>query len=97
MEENSITRVRIPPELGHFFKLSSSDRRNPHAATWYNALDADRLSLVIALDIAGAFDYVGHRGLTAKLEQMVIARDLLHLFSSYLSDNAQLQQQLSQQ
>ena len=32
-EKNSITLVRIPPELGHFFKQSSSGRRNPHAAT----------------------------------------------------------------
>ena len=42
-------------------------------------------SLVISLDITEAFDYVWHEGLTAKLEQMGITGDLLHLHSSYLS------------
>ena len=29
--ESSMTRVQIPPKLGHFFKLSSSGQRNLHA------------------------------------------------------------------
>ena len=37
------------------------------------------------LDIAGAFDTVWHRGLVAKLEQLGIAGDLLHLLSNYLT------------
>ena len=53
--------------------------------SWHDALDPGRPSLMIALDITGAFDCVWHRGLTAKLEQMGITGDLLHLFSSYLS------------
>ena len=53
--------------------------------SWHDALDAGRPSLVIAFDIAEAFDCVWHRGLTAKLEQIGITGDLLHLFSSYLS------------
>ena len=40
---------------------------------------------MIALDIAGAFDCVWHQGLMAKLEQLGITGDLLHLFSSYLT------------
>lgn len=39
---------------------------------------------MIALDIAGAFDSVWHRGLTAKLQQLGITGDLLRLLSNYL-------------
>lgn len=56
--------------------------------SWHDALDAGRPSLVIALDIAGAFDTVWHRGLLAKLEQIGITGDLLHLFSSYLTNRS---------
>ena len=45
--------------------------------SWYNVLKADLPSLVITLDIAGAFDCVA-LGLLARLEQL---GDLLHLFS----------------
>ena len=34
---------------------------------------------LLALDIAGAFDCVWHRGLTVKLKQLGFTRDLLHL------------------
>ena len=39
---------------------------------------------MIALDIAGAFDLVWHRGLLATLEQLGVTEWLLELFSSYL-------------
>ena len=65
---------------------SASDLLLLLAKKWHEALDSSRLSLVIALDIAGAFDRVWHRGLLAKLEQFGVAGDLLELFSSYLQD-----------
>ena len=45
-----------------------------------------RKSLVITLDIAGAFDRVWHRGLLTKLEQLGVVGELLELYSSYLQD-----------
>lgn len=52
---------------------------------WNDALDAGLNTLVIALDIAGAFDCVWHQGLIAKLGALGIAGDLLELFSNYLT------------
>ena len=63
---------------------SASDLLLLLSQAWHNALDAGRPSLVIALDIAGAFDRVWHKGLLAKLEQFGITGQLLKLFSSYL-------------
>lgn len=40
---------------------------------------------MIALDIAGAFDRVWHRGLLAKLQARGISSNLLRLFSDYLT------------
>lgn len=51
-------------------------------------LDACRPTLVTALDIAGTFDCVWHHGLLAKLQQLGVDGDLLHLFSSYLLDKS---------
>ena len=56
--------------------------------SWHEALDSGRPSLVIALDIADAFDRMWHRGLLTKLEQFGVAGDLLELFSSYLQDRS---------
>ncbi len=64
---------------------STSDLLLLLSKSWQDSLDAGRPSLVIALDIAGAFDTVWHQGLIAKLEQFGISGDLLHLFSSYLT------------
>ena len=64
---------------------STSDLLLLLSKSWHDSLDAGRPSLVIALDIAGAFDTGWHRGLIAKLKQMGITGDLLHLFSSYLT------------
>jgi len=52
---------------------------------WQDALDTSQDTLVIALDIAGAFDRVWHRGLLAKLQARGISSNLLRLFSDYLT------------
>lgn len=52
--------------------------------SWHDTLDISLPSLVTALDIAGAFDCVWHRGLTVKLQQLGVTGDLLILLSSYL-------------
>lgn len=56
--------------------------------SWHSALEVGLPSLVIALDIAGAFDFVFHRGLLATLDQLVVVRVLLHLFSICLRDRS---------
>ncbi|KAG0714754.1 RNA-directed DNA polymerase from mobile element jockey [Chionoecetes opilio] len=63
---------------------SASDLLLLLSKSWQDSLDSGRPSLVIALDIAGAFDCVWHKGLLAKLEQLGITGHLLALFSSYL-------------
>ena len=63
---------------------SASDLLLLLTEAWHAALDSGRPSLVIALDIAGAFDCVWHGGLLAKLEQLGIEGKLLQLFSSYI-------------
>lgn len=44
---------------------------------WYKEFDSGVFSLVIALDIAGAFACVWHRVQLAKLGQLRVNRDLL--------------------
>ena len=73
-----------PRQYGFRKGRSAQDLLLLLAKTWHDALDSGRPSLVIALDIAGAFDRVWHRGLLAKLEQLGITGRLLELFSSYL-------------
>ena len=83
LDEN---HLESPGQFGFRKGRSTSDLLLLLSKSWHNALDAGRPSLVIALDIAGAFDTVWHRGLIAKLEQLGITGDLLHLLSSYLTD-----------
>ena len=73
-----------PQQYGFRKGRSASDLLLLLAKTWHDALDSGRPSLVIALDISGAFDRVWHKGLLAKLEQRGVAGHLLELFSSYL-------------
>ena len=73
-----------PRQHGFRKGRSASDLLLLLTKTWHDALDTGRPSLVVALDIAGAFDCVWHRGLLAKLEQLGITGQLLQLFSSYL-------------
>ena len=73
-----------PHQFGFRRGRSASDLLLLLAKKWHTALDFGHPSLVIALDIAGAFDRVWHRGLLAKLEQYGISGQLLELFLSYL-------------
>ena len=82
LEEN---HLQSPSQFGFRKGRSTSDLLLLLSKAWHDALDIGRPSLVIALDIAGAFDCVWHRGLTAKLEQLGITGNLLHLLSSYLT------------
>ena len=52
---------------------------------WQDALDSGLDTLVIALDIAGAFDRVWHKGLLAKLQARGIRGDLLKLLENYMN------------
>ena len=85
LEEN---HLQSPRQFGFKKGHSTSDLLLLLSKNWHDALDAGRPSLVIALDIAGAFDCVWHQGLLAKLQQLGITGDLLSLFSSYLSDRS---------
>ena len=62
-----------PRQFGFRKSRSTSDLLLLLSKLWHDALDCSRPSLVIALDIAGAFDCVWHRGLLAKLEQLGIS------------------------
>ena len=73
-----------PRQFGFRKRRSASDLLLLLTKAWQDSLDSSRPSLVIALDIAGAFDAVWHNGLLAKLEQLGITGRLLALFSSYL-------------
>lgn len=64
---------------------STSDLLLLLSKKWNDALDAGLVTLVIALDIAGAFDCVWHQGLIVKLEALGISGSLLELFSNYLT------------
>ncbi|KAG0710838.1 putative RNA-directed DNA polymerase from transposon BS [Chionoecetes opilio] len=63
---------------------SASDLLLLLSKSWQDSLGSGPPSLVIALDIAGAFDCKWHKGLLAKLEQLGITGHLLALFSSFL-------------
>ena len=76
-------RLISPRQFG-FRKGRSASDLLLLAKSWHNALDSSGSSLVIALDIAGAFDRVRHKGLLAKLEQLDVTGRLLELFSTYL-------------
>ena len=77
-------RLISPRQFGFRKGCLASDLLLLLAKSRHNALDSGRPSLVIALDIAGAFDRVWHRRLLAKLEQLGVTGRLLELFSSYL-------------
>ena len=53
---------------------------------WQDALEEGLDTLVVALDIAGAFDRVWHAGLVEKLRAKGIQGDLLMLLQDYLQD-----------
>ena len=53
---------------------------------WQDALEEGLDTLVVALDIAGAFDRVWHAGLLEKLRAKGVQGDLLMLLEDYLQD-----------
>ena len=55
---------------------------------WQDSLDNGLDTLVVALDIAGAFDRVWHAGLLEKLHAKGIHGHLLALMSDYLHDRS---------
>ena len=63
---------------------STSDLLLLPSHDWQDALDGSLDTLVVALDIAGAFDRVWYAGLLEKLHAKGIQGDLLHLLSDYL-------------
>lgn len=72
-------------QFGFRHGRSTSDLLTLLSKKWNDALDTGLVTLVIALDIAGAFDCVWHQGLVAKLKALGIAGNLLELFSNYLT------------
>ena len=81
LEEHHLMSTR---QYGFRKGRSASDLLLLLTKAWQDSLDSSRPSLVVALDIAGSFDTVWHKGLLAKLEQLGISGHLLALFSSYL-------------
>ena len=82
LEEN---HLHSPKQFGFRKGRSTSDLLLLLSKSWHDALDDGHPSLVIALDIAGAFDSVWHEGLSSKLQQVGVTGDLLCLLSNYLS------------
>ena len=54
------------------------------SSKWAKALDVGRQTLIVAVDIEGAFDRVWHKGLIAKMESVGIGGNLLELLTNYL-------------
>lgn len=73
-------------QYGFLKGKSASDLLTILSHKWNKALDNNMETRAIALDIAGAFDSVWHKGLLTKMKSLGIAGDLLNLFQDYLSD-----------
>ena len=67
---------------------STSDQLMLLTRHWQDTLDEGRDTVVVALDIARAFDKVWHRGLLEKLRAKGIPGGLLHLLWNYLEDRS---------
>ncbi|XP_063609421.1 uncharacterized protein LOC134783471 [Penaeus indicus] len=82
LENHNLISAR---QFGFRSSRSTADLLLLLSKNWQDALDAGQDTLVIALDIAGAFDRVWHRGLLAKLQARGISSNLLRLFDNYLT------------
>jgi len=71
-------------QFGFRSQRSASDLLLQLTTAWQESLDAGGETFVIALDIAGAFDRVWHKGIIAKLRSLGIAGPLLSLLEDYL-------------
>jgi len=82
LENHNLISIR---QFGFRSFRSTADLLLLLSKNWQDALDTNQDTLVIALDIAGAFDRVWHRGLLAKLQARGITSNLLRLFDNYLT------------
>jgi len=71
-------------QFGFRTNRSAADLLLQLSTTWQKSLDQGKDTFIIALDIAGAFDRVWHRGLITKLNSLGIRGHLLHLLQDYL-------------
>ena len=85
MTENRLISER---QFGFMKHRSASDLHLLMSSKWAKALDSGLQTLVIALDIEGAFDRVWHKGLLAKLEAFGISGKLLAILGDYLQDRS---------
>ena len=85
-----LTENRIINGRQHGFRKerSAADLHLLLSAKWSKALDKGLQTLVLALDIEGAFDRVWHQGLLAKLQSVGISGELLELIENYLSNRS---------
>ena len=81
LEDNNILSQK---QFGFRASRSTADLLLLSTQQWQNTLDAGRRTLVVALDIAGAFDRVWHRGLVEKMRAKGIQGNLLSLLQDYL-------------
>jgi len=77
-------RLLNEKQFGFRAERSASDLLLVQSSSWSQALDDGQDTYVIALDIAGAFDRVWHRGIISKLRSFGISGDLLDLLQNYL-------------
>ena len=81
LEENRIISSR---QHGFRKNRSAADLHLLLSSKWSKALDKGLQTLVLALDIAGAFDRVWHGGLIVKLKSVGITGNLLNILENYL-------------
>ena len=67
---------------------SAADLHLLLSAKWSMALDKGLQTLVLALDIEGAFDRVWHKGLLVKLQAVGISGKLLEIIDDYLNNRS---------
>ncbi|XP_069182137.1 uncharacterized protein [Procambarus clarkii] len=68
---------------------SASDLLLNLCTKWHQSLDESKISCVVALDKAGAFDRVWQSGLVMKLQALGIAGSILVLLNDYLQERTQ--------
>ena len=73
-------------QFGFRQNRSTADLLLNLSTDWNKALDNGKYTYVIALDIAGAFDRVWHKGLIAKLLSFGLDSDVTDLMENYLMD-----------
>ncbi|XP_069987649.1 uncharacterized protein [Penaeus vannamei] len=71
-------------QFGFRINRSAADLLLQLSTAWQKSLDQGKDTFIIALDIAGAFGRVWHRGLITKLNSLGIRGHLLHLLQDYL-------------